>query len=55
LEEHESDQAKSLLEEIMNLRRGAFAPMSRNPLVGALLVNSSGVVLLELVAQLYFK
>jgi len=55
VKEHESDQAKSLLDEIMNLRRGAFAPLSKNPLVGALLVNSSGVVLLELVAQLYFK
>jgi hypothetical protein len=55
LVEHESDQAESLLEEIKNLRRGAFAPLSKNPLVGALLLNSSGVVLLEFFAQLYLK
>jgi hypothetical protein len=55
VEEHESEQAESLLEEIKDLRRGAFAPLSKNPLVGALLVNSSGVVILDLVARLYFK
>jgi hypothetical protein len=53
--EHESSQAEKLLEEISNLRRGAFAPISQNPLLGALLLNSSGVVLIELLAQHYFK
>ncbi len=53
--QHESNQAELLLEEINNLRRGAFAPISKNPLVGALLVNSSGAVLIEMLAQLYFK
>jgi hypothetical protein len=53
--EHEASQAEKLLKEITNLKRGAFVPFTRNPLVGGLLVNSSGLVLVELLAQLYFK
>jgi hypothetical protein len=53
--QHESNSAELLLEEIHELQRGAFAPISKNPLVGALLLNSSGVVLVEMLAQLYFK
>jgi len=53
--EHESDQAERLLDEINNLRRGAFVPISKNPLVGALLVNSSGVVLIEVLALIFSK
>jgi hypothetical protein len=53
--EHEASQAEKLLDEISNLRRGAFVPFSKGPLVGGLLVNSSGLVLVELLAQLYFK
>ena len=53
--EHESNQAELLLQEIHDLRRGAFAPLSKNPLVGALLVNSSGAILVEIVAQSYLK
>ncbi len=53
--EHESNQAELLLQEINDLRRGAFAPLSKNPLVGALLVNSSGAILVEIVAQSYLK
>ena len=53
--EHEASQVEKLIEEIKNLRRGAFVPFSKNPLIGGLLVNSSGLVLVELLAQLYFK
>jgi hypothetical protein len=53
--EHESSQAARLLEEITMLRRGAFTPFSKSPLVGALLANSSGLVLLELLATLFSK
>jgi len=52
---HESNQATMLLEEINNVRRGAFAPLSKNPLVGGLLVNSSGVVLIELLIMFFSK
>jgi hypothetical protein len=52
---HESSQAKQLLEEIKHLRRGAFAPLSQNPLVGALLLNSSGAVLFQVLAKLLSK
>ncbi len=51
----ESEQAKTLLDEINNLQRGAFAGISQNPLLGGLLLNSSGLVLVELFAQLYLK
>ena len=30
-------------------------PFSKNPLVGGFLLNSSGLVLVELLAQLYLK
>jgi hypothetical protein len=55
LVEHESVQAKVLLDEIGALRRGAFVPIDRNPLVGALLVNSSGAVIIELLAMIFAK
>jgi hypothetical protein len=48
LTQHESNQGERILEEISKLRRGAFAPISKSPLVGALLVNCSGAVLLAL-------
>jgi hypothetical protein len=48
--EHESNQATQLLDEINALRRGAFAPLSKNPLVGALLANSSGLVVMQVLA-----
>jgi hypothetical protein len=51
LPEHEADQAEALLAEIKNLRRGAFAPLAQNPLVGAILMNSSSLVVLQLLAQ----
>jgi hypothetical protein len=53
--EHEASQGEELLDEIKNLRRGAFAPLSKNPLIGGLLLNSSGAVLIELLATLFSK
>jgi hypothetical protein len=43
------------LEELSALQRGAFAPLSKNPLVGALLANSSGLVVLQILAMLFEK
>src|SRR4029078_9713326 len=53
--EHESDQAEMLPADIVGLRRGAFVPISRNPLVGALLVNSSGLIVIEVLALILSK
>ena len=53
--EHESSQAELLIDEINNLQRGAFAPISKNPLVGALLLNSSGLVLVQILVTFFSK
>jgi len=53
--EHHSSQAERLLDEIKNLRRGAFAPLSESPLLGAILLNSSGAVLIQLAAIAFAK
>ena len=54
-EEHQAGQAELFLKEIEELRRGPFAPLWENPLVGAFLLNSSGLVLLELVGEFLWK
>jgi hypothetical protein len=53
--EQHSSQAQRLLDEIKNLRRGAFAPLSESPLLGAILLNSSGAVLIQLAAIAFAK
>ena len=44
----DATQAERLLDEIRNLRRGAFAPFWENPVLGAVLVPSGGTALLQL-------
>lgn len=53
--EHHTSQAQRLLDEVKNLRRGAFAPLSESPLLGAILLNSSGAVLIQLAAIAFAK
>lgn len=43
-----ADRTRELLEEIKNLHKGAFVPLRENPVVGALLLPSSGLVLMQL-------
>jgi hypothetical protein len=50
---HAAQQGEELLEEIQNLRRGAFVSAWRAPLVGALLVPSTGTVVLQLIAVFF--
>jgi hypothetical protein len=53
--EHEVRQAEALVEEINSLSRGAFAPLSKNPLIGALVLNSGGAVLVEVLVAFLSK
>jgi hypothetical protein len=46
-EQNDADQAKQLLDEIRDLRRGAFAPFWENPVVGALFLSSGGTTALQ--------
>ena len=48
-------QGKKLLEEMRELRSGAFVPMWENPIVGAILVPSGGTVLIEILTQLFSR
>jgi hypothetical protein len=48
VEQNNANQAKQLLDEIRNLRRGAFAPFWENPVVGALFLSSGGTTALQL-------
>ena len=43
-----TNQAERLLEEIRSLRRGAFVPFWENPVLGAVLLPSSGLALLQM-------
>jgi hypothetical protein len=43
-----ANQTEKLLEEIRNLRRGAFVPFWENPVLGAVLLPSSGTAVLTL-------
>jgi hypothetical protein len=49
---NESDQLEKLLEEIRALRRGAFVRLRDNPILGALLMPSFGLVLIQLLTWL---
>jgi len=46
-EQNQADQAKQLLDEIRELRRGAFVPFWQNPIVSALSVSSGSMTLLQ--------
>lgn len=48
VEQNNANQAKQLLDEIRNLRQGAFAPFWENPVVGALFLSSGGTTALQL-------
>ncbi len=50
---HAAQQGEELLAEIQNLRRGAFVSAWRAPLVGALLVPSTGTIVLQLLAVFF--
>jgi len=43
-----TNQAERLLEEIRSLRRGAFVPFWENPVLGAVLLPSSGLAVLQM-------
>ena len=45
---NDADQAEKLLEEIRNIRRGAFVPLQENPVLGALMVGPGGLTLLQM-------
>jgi membrane protein implicated in regulation of membrane protease activity len=47
--EKASSQAAQLLDEIRNLRRGAFVPFWQNPVVGAITLSSGSMTLIQLV------
>jgi hypothetical protein len=47
--ENNKSQAEKLLDEIVNLDRGAFVPFWRNPVVGAIFLSSGGTTILQLV------
>lgn len=51
-ERHGMEQAEKLLEEIRDLRTGAFVGFWSNPILGALLVPSGGTAVLELLSYL---
>lgn len=46
--ENAAGQAEKLLEEIRDLRRGAFVPFWQNPVVGALFLSSGGTTMLQM-------
>jgi len=49
----EADVGRRLIEEVESLQRGAYAPFWHNPVLGALLIPSSGSVVVELLAYLF--
>jgi hypothetical protein len=51
-EQNDATQAKQLLDEIRELRGGAFAPFWQNPVVGAIFASSGGVTLLQIMIWL---
>jgi hypothetical protein len=51
-EQHEVSQAEKLLDEIRNLRAGAFGSFWENPILGALLVPSGGTAAIEILSYL---
>ena len=53
--EQQADVAQKLLDEVQNLRKGAFVPFWQNPVVGAILVPSGGTALLEVLIYLVGK
>jgi hypothetical protein len=46
---NDANQAEALLQEIRDLRRGAFVPFWENPVVGAVFLSSGGTTLFQLV------
>ena len=48
VEANDANQAEELLEEIRNLRRGAFVPFWENPVVSAIFVPSGGMTILQI-------
>ena len=50
--QHDINETQELLEAIRNLKKGAFAGLWGNPVVGALLVPSSGTALIEIIRYL---
>ena len=51
-EKNNANQAEKLLEEIRRLRRGAFVPIWENPILGAVLLPSSGTAVFQLLIWL---
>jgi hypothetical protein len=51
-EQNQANQAARLLEEIRNLRRGAFVSFWQNPIVGAITASSGSMTLIQLVIWL---
>jgi hypothetical protein len=51
-EQHDVSQAEKLVDEIRNLRTGAFGTFWQNPILGALLVPSGGTALIQLLPYL---
>lgn len=49
---NDANQAEKLLEEIRNLRRGAFVPLWENPVLGAILLPSSSVAAFQILIWL---
>ena len=47
IEENQATQAEQLLDEIRQLRRGAFVPFWQNPVLGAILLPSGGATILN--------
>jgi len=46
-EQNDAPQAEQLLEEIRELRRGAFVPFWENPVISAVFVPSGGMTVLQ--------
>jgi hypothetical protein len=53
--QNNASQAQKLLEDIRQLKRGAFVPFWQNPLLAAILVPSGGTVLLEVILLLLHR
>jgi hypothetical protein len=47
-EQNDADQAGQLLQEIRELRRGAFVPFWENPVISAVFVPSGGMAVLQI-------
>ena len=46
---------KGMLDEVQAIRRGAFSPFSANPVIGAVLIPSGGLMLFALLETLSFS